>query len=58
MCCGTIGVALSKSHDVERVTDAGTVLNTGATEIRGEGGKKGYIYSSCCDLIHILPCVG
>ena len=38
----------------ERVEDAGGVLNTGGKENGGEGGKKGYIYSSSCDLIHKL----
>jgi len=43
---------------VERVEDAGGVTNTGGKENGGEGGKKGYIYSSSCDLIHILRFVG
>jgi len=43
---------------VERVEDAGGVLNMGGTENGGEGGKKGYIYSSSCDLIHMLRFVG
>jgi len=43
---------------VERVEDAGGVLYTGGKENGGEGGKKGYRYSSSCDLIHILPSVG
>ena len=33
---------------------AGGVFNTGGTENRGVGGKKGYIYSSPCDLVHML----
>ena len=43
---------------VERVQDAGSVLKMGGKEKGGEGGKKGYIYSSFCDLIHILRFVG
>jgi len=43
---------------VERVEDAGGVLNMWGKENGGAGGKKGYIYFSCCDLIHILPFVG
>ena len=43
---------------VESVEDAGGVLNTGGNENGGEVGKKGYIYSSSCDLIHILRFVG
>jgi len=43
---------------VERVQDAGVVLNMGGNESGGEGGKKGYIYSSSCDLIHNLRFVG
>jgi hypothetical protein len=52
------GVVLCKSRDVERVEDAGSVLNRGGKENGGEGGKKGYIYSSSCELIHILRFVG
>jgi len=58
MCFGTRGVVLCKSHDVERVQDAGGVLNTGEKENGGVGGKKGYIYSSFRNLIHILHFVG
>jgi hypothetical protein len=43
---------------VERVDDASCVLITGGKENGGEGGKTGYIYSSYCDLIHILRFVG
>jgi hypothetical protein len=43
---------------VERVDDASCVLIMGGKENGGEGGKKGYIYSSYCDLIHILRFVG
>jgi len=43
---------------VERVEDAGGVLNWGGKENGGEGGRKGYIYSSSCNLIHILRFVG
>jgi hypothetical protein len=34
------------------------VFKTGGKDNRGVGGKKGYIYSSSCDLIHILRIVG
>jgi len=37
---------------------AGGVFNTGGKENRGGGGKKGYIDSSSCDLVHILRFVG
>jgi hypothetical protein len=43
---------------VARVEDAGGVLNTGGKENGGEGGKRGYIYSTSCDVIHILRFVG
>jgi len=43
---------------VKRVEDAGGVLDTGGKEDGVEGGKKGYIYSSSCDLIHVLRFVG
>jgi len=58
VCFGTRGVVLCKSHDVERVEHAGGVLNTGGKENGGKGGKKGYIYSSSYNLIHILRFVG
>jgi len=58
VCFGKRGGVLWKSRDVERVEDAGRVLNTGGKEKRGVGGKKGYIYSSSCDLFHILRLVG
>jgi len=59
VCFGTRGVVLYKSHDVEIVQDAvcliaGGVFNTGGKENGGVGRKKGYIYMSSCDLIHIL----
>jgi len=37
---------------------AGGVFNMGGKENGGVGGKKGYIYSSSCDLVHILRFVG
>jgi len=58
VCIGTRGVVLGKSRDVEIVQDAGSVFNMGGKENGGVGGKKGYIYSSSCDLIHILHFVG
>jgi hypothetical protein len=48
------GVVLYKSRNVERVEDARSVLNMGGNKNGGEGRKKGYIYSSACDLIYIL----
>jgi len=33
---------------------AACVFNTGGKDNGGVGGKKGYIYMSSCDLIHIL----
>jgi len=43
---------------VEAVENAGGVLNTGGQENGGGGSKKGYTYSSSCDLIDILRLVG
>jgi len=43
-----------ESRNVERVEDVGGVLHTGGKENGGVGRKKGYIYSSSWDLIHIL----
>jgi len=37
---------------------AGGVFNTGEKVNQGVGGKKGYIYSGSCDLVHILRFVG
>jgi hypothetical protein len=37
---------------------AGVVFNTGGKDNGYVGRKKGYIYSSSCDLIHILRFVG
>jgi hypothetical protein len=36
---------------------AGTVFNTRGKENQGVGGKKGYIYSSSSDLVHIVRIV-
>jgi hypothetical protein len=52
------GIVLCKSHDIKIVQDAAGVFNPGAKDSAGVGGKKGYIYSSSCDLIHILYYVG
>ena len=51
VCFRMRGVVLCKSCDVERVEDAGRVLNPGGKENGGVGGKKGYIYSSSCDVL-------
>jgi len=37
---------------------AGSVFNTAGKENLGVGGKKGFIYLSSCDLVHILRFVG
>jgi hypothetical protein len=37
---------------------AAGVFNTGGKDNGGVGGKKGYIYSRSCDLIHMLCFVG
>ena len=58
LCFGTRGVVLCKSRDVEIVQDAAVVFNMGGKDNGGVGGKKRYIYSSSCDLIHILRFVG
>jgi hypothetical protein len=58
MCFGTRGVGWCKSHRVEIVQDAAGVFNIGEKDSEGVGGKKGYIYSSSCDLIHFLRSVG
>ena len=58
VCFGTRGVVLCKSRNVKKVQDAGGVFNTTGMENRGVGGKKGYIYLSSCNLIHILSFVG
>ena len=51
MCFGAKGIGLCKSCDIVRVQDAGGVFNTGGKENGGEGGRKGYIYSSSCDFL-------
>jgi len=58
VCFKTRGVILCESRDVEKVQDAGGVSNMWGKENGGLGGKKGYIYSSAHDLIHILCFVG
>jgi len=54
LCFGMRDVVLCKSGNVEIVQDAGGVLNTGGKENGGVGGKKGYLYCSSWDLIHIV----
>ena len=58
VCFGMRGVVLCQSHDVEIVQDTGGVCNMGSKENGGVSGMKGYIYSSSCDLIHIVRFVG
>ena len=49
---------MHKSRDVKIVQDAGGMFNTGRKGNGGGGGEKGYMYSSSCNLLHILRCVG
>jgi hypothetical protein len=42
---------MCKSLDDERFQDAGGVFHTGGKEKRGQGRKKGYIYSRFCDFL-------
>ena len=42
---------MCKSRVVERVHDAGGVLNTKGEQNEGEGGKMGYIYLSSCNFL-------
>jgi hypothetical protein len=64
VCFGTRGRVLYKSCNVEIVQDGGRVFdcwgefNAGGKENRGVSGKKGYIYSSLCNMVHILRIVG
>jgi len=58
VCFRMRGIVLCKSRDVEIVQDAASAFNMGGKENSGVGRKKGYIYSSSCDLIHILHFVG
>jgi hypothetical protein len=37
---------------------AGGVFHTAGKDTGGAGGKKGYLYLSSCDVIHILRFVG
>jgi hypothetical protein len=37
---------------------AGSVFNMEGNENGSVGGEKGYIYSSSCDVVHILHFVG
>jgi hypothetical protein len=55
---GITSVILRKSLDIEIVQDAATVFDTGENNNGGVGRKKGYRYSSYCDLIHIRRFVG
>jgi hypothetical protein len=49
VCFRTRGGVLYKSHVIETVQESGGVINIGAKQNVGEGGKMGYIYSSSCD---------
>jgi hypothetical protein len=58
VCFGMSDVVLFKSRDIEIHQDSASMLNTWGTDDGGVGGKKRYIYSGSCDLIHILRFVG
>jgi hypothetical protein len=58
VCFETTAIVCCKLRNVGSVEDAGCVLNTGGKVNGGIGGKKGYIRSRSCDLIHMLCCVG
>jgi len=56
LCCGTRGVGLCKSRDVEIVQDASGVFNMGGKVNGGVGGKMGNLYSSSRDfLVQLVP---
>jgi hypothetical protein len=48
---GMRGVAMCMSCHIERVQVAGGVFKTGGKENGGKVGKKGYIYSSSCNIL-------
>jgi len=58
LCFGTRGIVLCDSCDVEIPPDAAGVFTMRGTDSRGVCGKKGYTFSSSCDLSHILRFVG
>jgi hypothetical protein len=51
VCFGTRGNILCRSHDIEGVQDTGGVFNMGGIQYSGTHRKKGYIYSSCHNLL-------
>ena len=58
MWFGTICVVLCKSRNVDIVQNAAGFFNTGGIDNGGVCRNKGYLYSSSCDLIYIMCCVG
>jgi hypothetical protein len=58
VCFGTRCIVFCKSRDVEIVLDAASVFDMGGKPNGGVGRKKEYIYSSFCDLTHILHFLG
>jgi hypothetical protein len=54
VCIGTRGVVLCKSRVSRELRMQAVCLLQAEERMEIEGGKKGYIYSSSCDLIHIL----
>jgi len=48
------GILSGKLGVLERVHDAGSLFNTGEKQDGDEGGKKGYISSSSCDILVLL----
>jgi hypothetical protein len=47
--CGTRGIVLCKSRDVDIVQDVASVFNKRGKDSEGVGEKKGYIYSGSGD---------
>ena len=63
VCFGTRAFVLCKSRAVKIgmlvvCLIAGRVFNTGGKDNPSVGGKRGYLYSSSCDLVNILRFVG
>jgi hypothetical protein len=54
VCFTGRGVILYKTRDVDGIDDTGSEVNPGGRENGGVDGKKGYLYSSSRNLIHIL----
>jgi hypothetical protein len=54
VCITARGVILCKTRDVDGIEDTRSEVNPGRRENGGVDGKKGYLYSSSRNLIHIL----